>query len=114
MIETVSWTPASGVPRPMYRCTDCGADVDSVRVKKDDPNWHHYDCSIQRETREEKALIDRFLRMNDDFPLLHFTVIDPKEMGYSDDPAEVQKLIDAVVETIKAELEKERQPHAPL
>lgn len=112
MIEIREWKPAGGPPVPIYHCTECGAEVRINTLTssdfKDRPEWHNYDCSIQREIREHKKLVSTFLRMNDDFPLLHFTVIDPKEMGYSDDPKEVQELIDAIVAEINKKLREER------
>lgn len=108
MIETIGGIRGSERPEPRYRCTECGAERYVRFGEKDSPTWHNYDCPIQQKLREHKKLMDTFLKMNDDFPLLHFTVIDPRAFGYSDDPAEVQKLIDAIVEEINKELRKER------
>lgn len=108
MIETREPTFKGGLLGPLYYCTECGAEAEVGRVEKDSPHWHNYDCSIQREIREAEALLNKFLKVEEDLPLIHFTVIDPREMGYSENPEEVNNLIDAMAEAITAKLREER------
>jgi peptide subunit release factor 1 (eRF1) len=106
MIETIGGALASVRPWSRYHCTECGAEIAVNRAEEDSPHWHNYDCPIQKAIREEQKLIDTFLKVGRDLPLLHFTVIDPREMGYSDDPEKVQALIDSIAARIDEELRK--------